>query len=166
MRVLICGSRNWTDEETIENYIKTLPTYAVVIQGMCKGADMIARCLAKKHGHLVMDYPANWSKYGDAAGPIRNKRMLDKGGPDVVIAFHDHIQESQGTKNMIEQTMKRGIPYRVIPSMFSVCLTSDCEDNNREKGLCRLVAPKHGDKRECLSFVKDMKWLREDWWGR
>jgi hypothetical protein len=32
-------------------------------------------------------YVAQWKKHGRAAGPIRNQRMLDKGKPDLVVAF-------------------------------------------------------------------------------
>lgn len=116
MRVLICGDRHWSDEETIENYIKTLPPRSVVIQGMCKGADRIARRLALKYGHSEMPFSAKWGKYGRAAGPKRNTEMLDEGDPDLVVAFHDNIEESKGTKDMIEQTRNRGITYKIIMS--------------------------------------------------
>jgi len=88
----------------------------VVIHGTCKGADRIARCLALKHGHSEVPIKAEWGKHGRKAGPLRNTRMLDEGNPDVVIAFHDHIEESLGTKNMIKQTRKRGIPHKIIMS--------------------------------------------------
>ena len=116
MRVLICGDRNWTDEETIENYIRSLPPHSVVIQGMCRGADIIARRLAQKYGHTVMGFPANWVKYGRIAGPRRNRKMLDAGEPDMVVAFHDNLEDSKGTKNMIRQAKAAGVPTEVRSS--------------------------------------------------
>lgn len=116
MRVLICGDRDWKDEDTIENYIKTLPPRSVVIHGNCRGADRIARRLALKHGHSELPIKAKWGKHGRSAGPRRNREMLDKGKPDIVIAFHDNIEESKGTKDMIDKTRKRGIPYKIIHS--------------------------------------------------
>ena len=116
MRVLICGDRNWTDKETIQKYIPTLPPSSVVIQGMCIGADKIARRYAILHDFEVLDFPADWNKYGRAAGPIRNKRMLTAGKPDLVVAFYNNILESKGTKDVIEQASKRGIPHKIILS--------------------------------------------------
>ncbi|KKN01348.1 hypothetical protein LCGC14_1128740 [marine sediment metagenome] len=52
--------------------------------------------------------------YGKAAGPIRNKQMLDEGQPHLVLAFHDNIEESTGTKDMVKQAAKRGIETLVI----------------------------------------------------
>lgn len=115
-RVLICGDRDWTDEETIEKYIETLAPRSMVIHGAYRGADLIAGRLADKHGHLVIPFRGKWGKYGRAAGSIRNTEMLDRGDPDLVIAFHDDIEESKGTKDMIEQASERGIPYKIIPS--------------------------------------------------
>lgn len=117
MRVIICGDRNWTDEETIHEYIHTLPPNSVVIQGTCRGADMIARHLAYTHGHFIMDFPAKWDKHGRAAGPIRNKQMLTEGNPDLVIAFHDNLPESKGTADMIRQAKKAGIPVKYFKSV-------------------------------------------------
>ena len=44
-----------------------------------------------------------------AAGPIRNQRMLVEGKPDLVIAFHDDLESSRGTKDMIKRSLKAGI---------------------------------------------------------
>jgi len=109
MRVLVCGDRNWTDKDTIEAYIKTLPPESVVIQGMCRGADWIARTLALLHGYEIEDYPAKWELYGRSAGPRRNAQMLREGKPDLVVAFHNNLTKSRGTKNMMEQANRIGI---------------------------------------------------------
>ena len=113
-RVLICGDRNWDDYEAIDNFVKKLPVGSVVIQGMCRGADMMARQSALKYGFEVEDYPADWFKLGNAAGPIRNKQMLDEGKPDVVFAFHKNFSQSKGTRNMIEQANKQNIPFHIL----------------------------------------------------
>ncbi len=38
-------------------------------------------------GIPVMTFPADREKHGRAAGPIRNKQMLEEGKPDLVAAF-------------------------------------------------------------------------------
>ena len=116
MRVLICGDRNWDDKETIEKYILSLPMGSVIIQGKCRGADEIARYYAFAYGYEYIDFPADWEKYGKAAGPIRNRQMLDKGDPDIVVAFHNDINQSKGTANMLKQAKERGIPTEIHTS--------------------------------------------------
>ena len=113
VRIIICGSRNWKDRKMIEDYILTLEKGSVILQGVCRGADKIARYLGKKHGFEVEDYEADWDNFGLGAGPERNKRMILKGKPDKVVAFHDDISNSKGTKDMIKQAKAYGIPYHV-----------------------------------------------------
>ena len=113
-RVLICGDRDWRDYIAIANLIMGFPKGTVIIQGMCRGADFMARHAGIKYGFEVEDYPADWDKYGRAAGPIRNKRMLDEGKPDIVYAFHTNISESKGTKDMIRKAEQRGIEVILV----------------------------------------------------
>lgn len=61
----------------------------------------------------VESFPANWSQYGHAAGPIRNQKMLDQ-NPDLVIAFHFDLEHSKGTKDMINRAKKACIPVRFV----------------------------------------------------
>jgi len=116
-RILICGDRNWTDVETIENFVKSLPPDTVIIHGECRGADSIADKAAKEHGLTVETFSAKWEKYGDAAGPIRNRRMLVEGKPDRVVAFHDDLSKSRGTADMLKQARKQRVPCEVRRSL-------------------------------------------------
>lgn len=107
-RILVCGDRNWTDEEAIRNTIKILNP-STIITGGALGADSIAAKVGRELNIPVMVFMAEWDKYGRAAGPIRNKRMLDEGKPDYVVSFHDDLSKSKGTVNMIEQAKKAGV---------------------------------------------------------
>ena len=118
MRVIICGSRNWKEEKVIpedriETYIKTLPRNAVIIHGGGPGADTIVDRVARERGHTVIERKANWDLYGDAAGPIRNKEMLDF-GVDKVVGFHEDIINSKGTKDMLARARKARIPIVMV----------------------------------------------------
>ena len=105
-KVIICGDRNWTDRESIKDFIKfVLPRYTVIIQGGCRGADTIAKEEAEKLGYTVITINAKWTKYGKSAGPIRNELMMHE-NPNWVIAFHENIDKSKGTKNMISLAEK------------------------------------------------------------
>ncbi|KKN63857.1 hypothetical protein LCGC14_0497350 [marine sediment metagenome] len=98
----------------IEVYIKALPPYSVVIHGDAPGVDDIAHNLAHIYRHIVRGYPARWDLHGDAAGPIRNQQMLDEGKPDRVVAFHEDLANSKGTKDMIARARKEWIPVEVF----------------------------------------------------
>jgi hypothetical protein len=114
MRVLICGDRNWDNVGVIMREVWKLPAGSVVIHGCARGADTIAGEAAKKCGLDVLEFPAEWEKYGRAAGSIRNKQMLVEGKPDEVWAFHSNIVHSRGTLNMMQQADKAGIPAHLF----------------------------------------------------
>ena len=66
-------------------------------------------------------YVADWKIYGKSAGPRRNQKMLDDGKPTIVIAFHNDIDNSKGTADMIARAKKLGIPTEILTedSMYS-----------------------------------------------
>ena len=115
MVVLMCGDRNSSVafEEMIDFELKSLPKYSIIVHGGCSGIDLYAAELAKLNGFETMTYPADWSVYGRAAGPIRNKQMLEYEDPDLVIAFHPDISLSRGTKNMMITAWKAGKPVYI-----------------------------------------------------
>lgn len=113
MKVLVCGDRNWNDEGKIESRLRSLPPRTVVIEGEARGADEMARDVAIRLGLPVQKFPADWTLHGRAAGPIRNRKMLDE-GPDLVIAFHPDLSKSKGTADTVREAKRRGIPVEVI----------------------------------------------------
>lgn len=115
MKVLVCGDRNWQDKEVMRRRLASLPLRSTVIHGAARGADRMAGELAPTLGHLVWEFPADWARYGRAAGPIRNRQMLEEGKPHLVLAFHTDLPSSRGTKNMVETARKAGVPVRVYP---------------------------------------------------
>jgi len=114
MKVLICGDRHWTDRHIICDMMSFFDiSNTVIIHGGARGADTIAGDCAKELGIETIVYPADWNKYGRAAGPIRNKKMLGE-NPDYIVAFHDNIELSKGTKHMASIGRDAGIPVSVI----------------------------------------------------
>jgi hypothetical protein len=104
MRVLVCGGRNFSDYSFLSSVLTNIHTTTKItriIQGEAPGADTLARQWANEHNILIIGFPADWNTYGRAAGPIRNKQMLDEGKPDVVIAFPGN----KGTRNMVAQAV-------------------------------------------------------------
>ncbi len=111
MNVVVTGSRNWSDVTAIEMELKELPEGTIIHHGGCRGADTIAGVIATELGFRVKEYPANWAGYGKAAGPIRNRAMLET-EPDLVLAFL--MPESKGTKDTIEKAESMGLTVKVI----------------------------------------------------
>lgn len=102
-RYLICGGRDFADQALMDKALRALilhPTDAVVIHGMARGADLMAAKWGMDHGAAIEGYPADWVAQPKAAGPIRNQMMLDKGKPDVVIAFPG----GRGTADMVRRS--------------------------------------------------------------
>jgi hypothetical protein len=113
LKVLICGSRFYTDYKKILQYVRSLKD-AVIIAGGARGADTLAVKAARACGFPFREYPAQWEKYGRKAGPIRNQTMLDMEKPDIVAAFHEDIESSKGTKDMVTRARKSGVPVMVF----------------------------------------------------
>lgn len=117
MKILICGGRDFNDEDLmVENINQLLDELGLVesqitiITGMAKGADLMAYELALHNGIKTICIPAEWSKYGISAGFKRNLEMLNHA--DYVLAFWDG--NSKGTFHTIYTAGKRNIPVKVI----------------------------------------------------
>jgi hypothetical protein len=115
MKVVVTGDRHWIHFETVFNVISDLPHNVTIIHGDCSGADRLAEKVAEMLGFQVKRFPADWKKHGLAAGPIRNREMLQE-NPDLVLAFHDDLNKSKGTKDCVEAALTRDIPVELWKS--------------------------------------------------
>lgn len=116
MRVIVTGSREWSGPDAlavIDRRLSTLPPGSTVVHGACRGVDEIAGRCAARMGFAVEPHPAEWDRHGKAAGPRRNEAML-AAGADLVIAFHDDLDHSRGTKHMVSIARRAGVPVEVI----------------------------------------------------
>jgi hypothetical protein len=117
-RVLVCGSRDFGDIRLLATTLDRLHAeapFAVVIHGGARGADTIAGQWANRRGVPVWPFPADWETHGKAAGPIRNRRMMHEGDPELVVAFVSKpLAESRGTADMCKVAEDAGISPIVI----------------------------------------------------
>jgi len=137
MRILITGSRTWTDADTIakvlhrellklelhpkyRDWICKVPAgngnarpHVVLVSGACpKGADVLCEEAALMMGWVVESHPADWSRFGKRAGYVRNAEMVSLGA-DLCIAFIK--DNSKGATMCADLAEKAGIPVvRVI----------------------------------------------------
>jgi hypothetical protein len=126
--VIVCGSRDadsagWYDAVygVLRIPAADLHEGNVLIEGDQKGIDRLAGGIGALIGWTVVVMPAQWERWGKAAGPTRNRDMLivlqalQACGYEVaVLAFHDDIAHgSLGTKNMVDKARFARIPYAV-----------------------------------------------------
>ena len=111
MKVLVCGGRDFSNEELLivelDAIMRKELYVTCLIHGAARGADSLAGKYAREHGIQEVICPANWGQFGKAAGYRRNKSMLDL-SPNLVVAFPG----GAGTANMIALAERQGV--RVI----------------------------------------------------
>jgi hypothetical protein len=108
MRVIVCGGRNYNDAERISTVLHKLHDDAgidLIIEGGANGADHWAFMWARLCGVPTERFEADWENQGSFAGPARNKRMLDEGKPDLIIAFPG----GRGTADMVKKARRAGV---------------------------------------------------------
>jgi hypothetical protein len=107
MRAIVCGGRSFHDIDFVNRKLTTMHKmnpFTEIITGGAFGADTCANQWAFGHRVKRTKVYAEWRKFGNKAGPIRNRAMLDM-GPDIVIAFPG----GAGTKHMMKIAREAGI---------------------------------------------------------
>ena len=106
MKVIIAGGRDITDYELVLSAVSESQFQITeVVSGGATGVDTLAIQYAMENNIPSQTFMANWTKHGNAAGPIRNRQMADSA--EALIAIWDG--KSRGTKNMIEEATKRNL---------------------------------------------------------
>lgn len=109
MRVLITGSRDWTDRRIIQAALRGagMGERHTLVSGACPtGADLMAEEEAAFLGWDIERHPADWS-IGKKAGPLRNQQMVDLGA-DLCLAFI--LNDSRGATRCANAAEAAGIP--------------------------------------------------------
>ncbi len=104
-KIAIVGSRTFHSYSCIEEFVlRKIDTENIscVVSGAAKGVDTLARKFAHKHNLEMIEFPAEWKKYGAAAGPIRNTKIVEEA--DIVFAFP--TKSSTGTYDSIRKARK------------------------------------------------------------
>jgi len=77
---------------------------------MAKGVDQLGVQYAEQRNYPIIKMPADWNKFGRAAGYIRNTEMAKIA--NACVCFWDGI--SKGTKHMIDISTKYNLKLRII----------------------------------------------------
>jgi hypothetical protein len=127
-RLLVCGSRDWTDVDTINKHVLKAVVESgartpnvLIINGGAPGADSIIKDLCERElGFACMTFMAPWvfaqEQLGAKrkAGPLRNMWMIRWGMPDLCLAFHPYMPGSRDTKHLVSLCREAGIPVRIV----------------------------------------------------
>lgn len=129
-RVLVTGSRDWTDHDLVRDALvqarwdaADLPM--VVVHGACpSGADAIAAWWCRQFDHLDITqepHPADWDQYGKR---VRNAEMVALGA-ELCLAFaltctkamcrKPKPHDSHGTTHCADLAKRSGITVRRFP---------------------------------------------------
>jgi len=116
-RLIVCGGLDFADYERMKRELDALFAAlenVALVSGGARGADALAERYAAERGILIRVFPAEWQRYGKAAGPIRNRAMLAYARKEqpLVAAFWNG--KSRGTANMLRQARSKGVPCRVF----------------------------------------------------
>ena len=122
VRILICGGRHFEEynffEACVDSFLENHDfdyTALELVSGGCIGTDKLAERFAVEHGCVIKVFPANWKQYGKAAGPIRNKQMIEyinQAEQKFVIAFTS--VNSKGSLGTIKMANNYNIPVTQI----------------------------------------------------
>lgn len=111
MRTIIAGNRDIFDYDSLLKAISEIDwEITEVVSGGAKGVDAMGERWAEETGKPIKKFPADWIKYGKAAGPIRNREMAKYAEALVAI----WAEGSKGTTNMINQARLHGLKVHVL----------------------------------------------------
>lgn len=114
--VIIAGSRSFVGPAAQKRLYEYMDWFnrvyfpIAVVCGMAAGADMLGREWAISRGIHVLEFPADWDRYGKAAGYRRNEEMA-RWATDCV-CFWD--AKSVGTRHMIDIAVKERLTLQIV----------------------------------------------------
>lgn len=115
MKLGIVGCRDFTDYKRlckeVDDFLGELgESCTTVVSGGARGADTLGKQYAEEHNLEMIEHLPEWKKYARAAGPIRNKLIVEDS--DAVIAFWNY--SDRGTKSTIDLTQKAGKTLKIV----------------------------------------------------
>lgn len=110
MKVIIAGTRSIDDYKlVVESIQRSGYSITEVVSGCATGVDRLGERWATANNIPIKEMPADWARHGTLAGPFRNRAMAEYA--DAAIVIWDG--KSRGSRNMIENMIRRQKPYYV-----------------------------------------------------
>ena len=126
MKAAIVGSRHYRNYKQFkEELVQFRDVITHVVSGGAKGTDTMAETWAHENDKEFTVHRAKWGKYGKAAGPIRNSKIVRD--VQMVIAFL--APSSKGTRDTIQKAQDANLPVHII----NICIPAG--STSRQKRL-------------------------------
>ena len=111
MKTIIAGSRGYTNAKLVHAAIAA-SGFAIthVVSGGARGIDLAGEAWAKEHGVPVTVLPAEWDRFGKAAGYRRNEAMAAQA--EALLAIWDG--RSPGSAHMVDIATRRGLKVYIF----------------------------------------------------
>lgn len=121
LRFIVTGNRDYADVATMRAVLVCVPRGSIIVHGAATGADSIAHDLCNEFGLVSEPHPAQWAKWGKAAGPIRNREMVALGA-NGILAFGDLFDGTKhtGTGDCFFAALRAAIPGVAVPYRVKV----------------------------------------------
>ena len=114
MKVIVAGSRDFEDYALLKKFLDKLvifrSDFTEIVSGTARGADKLGERYAQEHNLAIKRFPADWEKYGKAAGHIRNRQMAEYA--DACVVFWDG--QSKGSANMVKVALELKLPLVIV----------------------------------------------------
>lgn len=108
-RLLATGSRHYRSARTVRNALDPYRGQNLtLVVGDAPGLDTIAYGVWTSWGEIPVRIAADWIRYGNHAGPIRNQQMVNLGGYIACLAFP--LIGSRGTWDCVARARRAHIP--------------------------------------------------------
>lgn len=110
-RICVTGGRDFSDRNLVEKALRdiALSPDDTLVEGEARGADKLCATVAREMGATVEPHPAQWRRYGNGAGHMRNAEMLNS-GVDLLLSFPG----GRGTRHCTNLAREMGIPVMLI----------------------------------------------------
>lgn len=111
MKVIIAGSRKMQDYSLVPLAVEASGfDITEEVCGEAAGADTFGALWAYKNDIPIKRFPADWKRYGNAAGPIRNGEMKEYADAAIIFIW----EGSRGSQDMLRKMQDAGKPVYVV----------------------------------------------------
>lgn len=101
MRIVCTGGRDFKEWALVTHLLETLKPKDIFVGDCPTGLDLLVRQWGTSTGCKLKIFYADWNLHGKAAGPIRNREMLEAAGDALVFAF----KGGRGTADCVRQAI-------------------------------------------------------------
>lgn len=117
IKVIVTGSRNWTDSAEIETQLKLLKSEypnLMIVHGTEHGAESMVEGVCASLGIATITVEANYSEYQDSAITRRNEEMLSAYDPHMLYCFTGNIENEPELSKLVRNAQQKAIITMVV----------------------------------------------------